>query len=102
MNNEKIKNQKEQDMRTKIKLMLGLEKWSVRCERLYNLLQREQLNTSDINIIESSDYHYAERRNRDEDKRYINIGTKMYTRQYIYYVYVEIPKKEGENNVKQE
>ena len=65
--------------REEIKAMVGKAIWSKQCERAYRFIKSQPLDAL-IDIIESSDYHYMQRRNREQyaydwsrigcDKRY--------------------------------
>ncbi len=79
----------EEKLKKDIKLRLGVSRWSVRCQRAYGLLKMKPFKS--FNILKSSDYHYAERKERFKTADYFIIGADK-TRECTYYVYLKIKR----------
>ena len=74
----------------KIKELLELERWSIRCERVKEIINRSYWTGEEkVSIVKSSDYHYASRRTRKKGQEIIDIGADKYG-QYTYYIYLVI------------
>ena len=68
-----------------IKSLLGLKNWSIRCERIWNILKNNEIK--DYFLRYSSDYHYASRKTRNPKYNYENVGCETFGKQYRNYVF---------------
>ena len=76
--------------REKIKNLLGVSRWSHRCQRVQKIL--EDYERGDVWIDRTSDFHYAERKTRPKDVVFKNIGCD--TGKVKYYLYLAVrPEK---------
>jgi len=46
--------------------VLGNKRWSIVCERTFNLVGQAMMEGETLNMWETTDYHWNERRNRTE------------------------------------
>ena len=82
-------------LKEKVKERLEVERCGKRCQRALKILENYLEEGEDFRIVESSDFHWAERKNRPENYLIYNIGAAKYG-SYSYYIYLVIIKKKEE------
>ena len=82
--------------KNRIKSILDLKKWSIRCERVQEILNSfSSKKISDVVCVKSSDYHFAQRNHRGKYS-YLNnyhcyiVGCDQNSNRMNYYTYLLI------------